>query len=147
MTSEDNGINWIKIGDTEKGGKYIYSTLEKIKPSGLTKTRLVKSGDFLLSNSMSFGRPYILKIDGAIHDGWLSISDFQSIYSSDFLYWLLSSGVISRQFRDAASGTAVKNLNSDKVAQTIVPILSIKEQIEISSKIDTVSKLIELVNH
>lgn len=29
-----------------------------------------------MSNSMSYGRPYILDIDGAIHDGWASISDF-----------------------------------------------------------------------
>jgi type I restriction enzyme S subunit len=145
LTDDILGINWIKIGDTEKGEKYIYSTSEKIDSSGIAKTRLVKSGDFLLSNSMSFGRPYILKIDGAIHDGWLMISDFQSFYSSDFLYWLLSSEVINRQFRDAASGTAVKNLNSDKVAQTIVPILNLKEQIKISRKIDTVNKLIESV--
>ena len=32
---------------------------------------------FLLSNSMSFGRPYILNIDGCIHDGWRS-ADWQS---------------------------------------------------------------------
>ena len=147
LTDDVQGINWIKIGDTKKGEKYIYSTLERIKPSGVKMTRLVCSGDFLLSNSMSFGRPYILKIDGAIHDGWLAISDFQLFYSSNFLYWLLSSEVINRQFRNAASGTAVKNLNSDKVAQIVVPILSLKEQMEISSSIDTITELIALINH
>ena len=69
LTNQENGINWIKIGDTEQGGKYIYSTKEKIIPDGVSKSRYVKSGDFLLTNSMSYGRPYILKTDGCIHDG------------------------------------------------------------------------------
>ena len=33
ITESEDGINWIKIGDVEKGGKYIYSTKEKILPS------------------------------------------------------------------------------------------------------------------
>ncbi|VMO90760.1 restriction endonuclease S subunit [Streptococcus pneumoniae] len=77
LTSEVDGINWIKIGDTEKGEKYINNVKEKIKKSGLNKTRFVKKGTFLLTNSMSFGRPYILNVDGAIHDGWLAISNYE----------------------------------------------------------------------
>jgi len=69
LTTQDDGINWIKIGDTDKDGKYISSTKERIIPSGVSKSRLVHKGDFLLTNSMSFGRPYILNIDGCIHDG------------------------------------------------------------------------------
>ncbi len=68
LTEAKDGINWIKIGDTEKGSKYINKTKEKIKPEGMNKSRFVKKGDFILSNSMSFGRPYILNIDGCIHD-------------------------------------------------------------------------------
>lgn len=45
LTSDDNGLNWIKIGDTEQGNKYIYSTKVKIRPEGLNKTRYVESGD------------------------------------------------------------------------------------------------------
>ena len=46
LTTELDGVNWIKIGDTEKNGKYIFSTKEKIKPEGIAKSRYVKSGDF-----------------------------------------------------------------------------------------------------
>ena len=59
LTDDLNGVNWIKIGDSDKGGKYINRTKEKIKPEGVSKSRLVHAGDFLLTNSMSFGRPYI----------------------------------------------------------------------------------------
>ena len=45
LTDDKNGINWIKIGDTEKDGKYILHTKEKIKAAGLSKTRYVHSGD------------------------------------------------------------------------------------------------------
>lgn len=59
LTDDPNGINWIKIGDSDKGGKYINETKEKIIPEGMSKSRFVHRGDFLLTNSMSFGRPYI----------------------------------------------------------------------------------------
>lgn len=70
LTQLATGVNWIKIGDVELGAKYINKTEERIKHSGVSSSRRVYKGDFLLSNSMSFGRPYILNIDGCIHDGW-----------------------------------------------------------------------------
>lgn len=85
ITNKPDGINWIKIGDTDPTGKYIYSTKEKIKPEGKTHSRYVKIGDFLLSNSMSFGRPYILKTDGCIHDGWLVLRNYHESLIVDFL--------------------------------------------------------------
>ena len=136
LTDSTDGINWIKIGDTEKSGKYITDTREKIKKSGLSKTRLVKKGSFLLTNSMSFGRPYILKIDGAIHDGWLSISDFESSITEDFLYYFLLSRVAYSQFLLLISGAVVKNLNSEKVASIFIPIPPLNEQARITKKIE-----------
>ena len=118
LTTNEDGINWIKIGDTDKDGKYINSTKEKIIPEGVHRSRFVHKGDFLLTNSMSFGRPYILNIDGCIHDGWLVISPFANTYVTEFLYYLLSSSFAYDQFADAASGGVVSNLNSDKVANS-----------------------------
>ncbi|WP_311843502.1 restriction endonuclease subunit S [Lactococcus lactis] len=135
ITEADDGINWIKIGDTNIGGKFINSTKEKIKPTGLKKTRYVTKGTFLLTNSMSFGRPYILNVDGAIHDGWLAISNYEEVFSRDFLYYLLSSKVAYHQFLELISGAVVKNLNSDKVASLLVPVPPKKEQERIVSAV------------
>ena len=135
ITEATDGINWIKIGDTEKDGKYINSVKEKIKPNGLNKTRFVQKGTFLLTNSMSFGRPYILNVDGAIHDGWLAISNYEIVFDKDFLYYLLSSKVAFYQFLGLISGAVVKNLNSDKVASIFVPVPPIAEQIRIVDKV------------
>lgn len=144
LTTSNDGINWIKIGDTKKGSKYIDSCEEKIIKEGLKKSRYVQKGDFLLSNSMSFGRPYILNIDGCIHDGWLVLKDVNNIFLKDYLYYVLSSDFVYKQFCDKASGAVVSNLNTDKVRDTIIPIPPIEEQQRIVNIIeDLFSKLDE----
>lgn len=143
ITTADDGVNWIKIGDTEKNGKYISSTVEKIKPSGVSKSRMVHAGDFLLTNSMSFGRPYILKIDGCIHDGWLVISQINKIFDQDFLYWMLSSNYAYMQFCGKVSGAVVKNLNSDKVANSVFPLPPLPEQKRIVARLEELLPLCE----
>lgn len=136
LTDSKDGINWIKIGDTDKGGKYINSTVEKIIPEGMKKSRYVQKGDFLLSNSMSFGRPYILNIDGCIHDGWLVLRQPLQIFYRDYLYYLLSSRMVYNQFCNRVAGAVVNNLNSDKVALTVVPLPPLEEQKRIVAKIE-----------
>ena len=143
ITTAEDGINWIKIGDTEKNSKYIYSTAEKIKPSGVLKSRMVYAGDFLLTNSMSFGRPYILKVDGCIHDGWLVISQKKEVFDQDYLYWTLSSRYAYAQFCDKVSGGVVKNLNSDKVANSVFPLPPLVEQKRIVAKIEELLPLVD----
>jgi len=140
LTDDPDGLNWIKIGDTNKGGKYITSTNEKICSEGLSKTRMVYPGDFLVTNSMSFGRPYITKIEGCIHDGWLRISPPKAL-DKDYLYVLLSSPYISRFFKAAAAGAVVLNLNVGKVRQLPILIPPIREQHRIVTKVDELMAL------
>ena len=138
LTESNSGVNWIKIGDTEKGGKYINGTRERIKPEGVSKSRMIHKGDFLLTNSMSFGRPYISNIEGCIHDGWLVISPFPGTYSQFFLFYLLSSRFAYDQFCGKVSGAVVQNLNSDKVADAIIPLLPISEQLRIVERLESI---------
>ncbi len=145
LTNDASGINWIKIGDTTKDGKYIDSVKERIRPEGVKKSRLVHKGDFLLTNSMSFGRPYILNVDGCIHDGWLVISPIGEAYMSDFLYYLLSSSFAFEQFTNVASGGVVTNLNSDKVADTKFPLPPLAEQKRIVVEIERWFALIDQI--
>ncbi|HDY8134944.1 TPA: restriction endonuclease subunit S [Vibrio vulnificus] len=140
LTDSPDGLNWIKIGDTQIGGKYITHAAEKIRPEGLSKTRKVFPGDFLLTNSMSFGRPYITQIEGCIHDGWLRISPPVSL-NKDYLYNLLSSPFIVSSFKDSAAGAVVMNLNADKVRETIIAIPPTNEQHRIVDKVDELMTL------
>ena len=110
------------------GGKYITRTAQRITQSGAAKSRWVHSGDFVLSNSMSFGRPYISRITGCIHDGWLAISDFDQSFLPDYLYHLLRSAPVQAEFaRRAGSGT-VQNLNADIVKSVTVQVPPLEQQ-------------------
>ena len=142
ITTNKDGVNWIKIGDVKPGEKYITETAEKITIEGAKKSREVKVGDFILSNSMSFGRPYILKINGCIHDGWLSISDFEDSFITDFLYHLLNSNICQYEMRKKASfGGAVQNLNAEIVRSIVLPVPPLEVQREIVRILDSFTLL------
>ena len=148
ITNDSDGVNWIKIGDVPVGSKYITQSEEKITKEGTEKSRYVRKGDFILSNSMSFGRPYILAIDGCIHDGWLSISNFKDVFLSDYLYYLLSSSAIQQEMKKRASfGGAVQNLNADIVKALVLPVPPIEVQNEIVRILDDYTEnVVELQN-
>jgi len=124
------------IRASQKRIKELELTKEKIKKEGLKKTRLVYAGDFILSNSMSFGRPYIVKITGAIHDGWLLLRMKNSeIIDQDYLYEILRSDLIKEQYEKLATGGVVRNLNSNLVSSVEIPLPPIAVQREIVSRI------------
>ena len=135
ITDLEDGVNWIKIGDVKENDKYITSTKEKIIPEGVFNSRKVSKGDFILSNSMSFGRPYILKVDGCIHDGWLTIQEYENYFDTDYLYYMLSSELVYRQYINMAAGSSVKNLNKEKVAELLIAFPLKDEQKRIAEKL------------
>ena len=143
ITEEADGVNWIKIGDTTDS-MFITQTAQKIRPDGMKKSRYVQPGDFLLSNSMSFGRPYILKIDGCIHDGWLVLRDKEKLFDKRFLYYYLSAKPTYEKFKQMAVGGVVNNLNSEMVRKVEVPILGQEEQIQIADLLDRINNIIIL---
>ncbi len=136
VTDAPDGVNWIKIGDAEVGAKYITHTKERITPDGAAKSRHVKPGDFILSNSMSFGRPYIMAIEGCIHDGWLLLRDTSDDLDRDYLYSILGSDVVLQQFERAATGGVVNNLNSELVRNVKIPLPPLATQQAIVAEIE-----------
>ena len=142
LTTADEGIPWIKIGDVPAAGKYITGTAERVTVDGAGKSRRVYPGDFVLSNSMSFGRPYISQIEGCIHDGWLAISDFGDSFVPDFLYHLLRSAPVQAEFARRAGGGTVQNLNADIVKAVVVPIPPLAEQARIATILDKFDALV-----
>ena len=127
ITHNVDGINWIKISDAPKYGKYITYTEEKITQSGAAHSVTVKVGDLILSNSMSFGRPYIVKISGCIHDGWLRLYDYDNI-DKDYLCYVLSSKEVYKQYITFAAGSGVQNLNKNVVKNVTLPLPPLAEQ-------------------
>ena len=144
ITDAPNGLNWVKIGDAPTQGNYITKTAEKIRPEGLSKTREVHPGDLILSNSMSFGKPYIMGIDGCIHDGWLLIRNTYGVFDLTFLCHLLGTPQMLSQYRSLAAGSTVNNLNKELVGNTYVTIPSITEQRALGAYLEQLDNLITL---
>lgn len=143
LTDDENGYNWIKIGDAPEYGNRITSTVQKIISDGLKKTRRVHVGDLILSNSMSFGKPYILDIDGCIHDGWLLIRDEKNNYNKLYLCYILGSEYMLRQYKKLAAGTGVNNLNKELVSNTKIIVPCLDEQQKIADFLSTIDTVIE----
>jgi len=144
ITDSKDGINWIKIGDTSLTSKYIMSAKEKIIPAGVRHSRKVKPGDFVLSNSMSFGRPYIVGIDGCVHDGWLVISDYEDSLDVNYLYYILCSHQVQKQLEALAAGSTVQNLKSDTVKKVVIPVPDeIDEQKRLAEMISAIDEKLD----
>ena len=144
ITSDPSGVNWIKIGDVEPGSMYITRTSERIRREGVSKSREVFAGDLLLSNSMSFGRPYILQVNGCIHDGWLLIRDAEGKFDTIFLQQMLSTPSMARQYKALAAGGVVNNLNSELVQSATIAFPGKAEQIKIGALFQKLDSLIAL---
>jgi type I restriction enzyme S subunit len=97
---------------------------------------MVYEGDFILSNSMSFGRPYIMKTSGCIHDGWLVLREREPKINQDYLYYVLGSDLVFHQFDRLAAGSTVRNLNIGLVKGVEIPIPSASEQRRIVGILD-----------
>lgn len=133
ITDDPDGVNWLKIGDVKETDKFFTHANERIKPSGIPKTRPVRKGDLILSNSMSFGRAFITLIDGYIHDGWLRLRCNEKRLDKEYLYYFLTSTLAQNQFKAFATGSVVNNLKSDTVKAVRIDLPSISEQRKIAA--------------
>ena len=141
ITESEDGVNWIKIGDSTKGNKYIESTNQKITTDGAKKSVFVRPGDLIMSNSMSFGHAYIMNIDGCIHDGWLAFQVNKENIDSEWLLYTLNASYDS--FEKLAVGTGVRNLNIDRVKSVPIGIPCLLEQKRIVKKIESLFSYID----
>lgn len=146
VTTSDDGVNWIKIGDMPHFGRIVTSTEEKITKEGAKKSRQVNKGDLILSNSMSYGLPYIMGIDGYIHDGWFVLKNFENTFDKDYLCNLLISRAIQNQYKRLAAGGVVQNISSDLVNSVSVSIPTMMEQKKISSLLNLIDERIATQN-
>lgn len=144
LTFDTNSMNWLKIGDINKEDKYITKTSERVKKQALDKTRVVHSGDLIMSNSMSFGRPYLLKISTCIHDGWIAITEINSNINKEYLYYYILSDISQIYFMQSAAGGGIKNLNAEIIKKLIV--LYPENIIEQQKIADCLSSLDELID-
>lgn len=139
ITDDDQGINWIKIGDTKNINRYLYKTRQKITREGAEQSRYVNENDLILSNSMSFGKPYIMKTSGCIHDGWFVLRPNKDL-DTEFFYYSISSRNVQDQMSKLATGAVVKNISGDLVKKVLLALPDLKEQKQVVKELDELSK-------
>ena len=145
-TDNEEGVNWVKIGDVPTSGRIITSTEEKITKEGAKKSRHVYVGDLILSNSMSYGLPYIMGIEGCIHDGWFVLRDYEQKFNKDYLCNLLISDIVQKQYKKIAAGGVVQNISSDLVNSVYISIPSLDEQRKIAGLLSLIDERIATQN-
>jgi type I restriction enzyme S subunit len=147
MTLDKDALNWLKIADVDKNSKYVTFTKERVKKTALSKTREVHPNDLILSNSMSFGRPYIMKIKSCIHDGWIAVTNILKDINTHYLYYIILSPISQKFFVDYAAGGGIRNLNADIIKSLPVSFSKDpKEQQKIASCLSSLDALIEAQN-
>jgi restriction endonuclease S subunit len=102
------------------------------------KSKSVQIGDLVISNSMSAGRPYIMKISGCIHDGWLLLSNISNDIERDYFYYVLSSRMVQELLLSKSLGGVVQNLNTTRVSGVQIPVPPLNVQREIIAACEAV---------
>ena len=144
LTNEENGVNWIKIGDTKNVINNLLSNVsEKITEKGATKSRKVKKGELILANSMSFGKTYLLDIDGCIYDGWFVLREYEDFFNKTFLIQQLNSEFLQKQYKRLSAGGVVQNISSEIVYSTYLCKPSIPEQQKIANFLTAIDNQIQ----
>jgi type I restriction enzyme S subunit len=129
-------IPWIMISDISKEkGKFVSRTRDTVTEEGAKKSRYLKAGTLILSNSGTVCVPKILAVDGCIHDGFVAFSRLKEGIGIFFLYyWLdyIRPVVIQENWR----GITQVNLNTNIVKNLIVPLPPLAEQNRIVKKVE-----------
>ena len=146
QTNDEDGVNWIKIGDTKDVQNYTLKTVsEKITKEGAAKSRAVKRGELILANSMSFGKTYLLDIEGCIYDGWFVLREYEEHFNRSFLLQLLNSEFLQQQYKRLSTGGVVQNISSNIVYSTILSKPELKEQQKIATFLTSIDTRIQLL--
>lgn len=143
QTTVEDAVNWIKIGDTKNaiGYKLQYAE-EKITHEGSRRSRPVVKGEIILANSMSYGKAYMLELDGCIYDGWFVLRNYEEFFDKNYLIQLLNSDYLQNQYKKLAAGGIVQNISSDIVYNTELFHTTKEEQQKIALVLSYVDDLI-----
>ena len=127
---------WITVGElTKDESKYLVSTSNFLTQEGREKSRIIKSGTLLLTNSgATLGVPKITAIEGCINDGSVALLDLKEPLKQ-YLYWFLKSQ--TEVLRNLNRGAAQPNLNTGIVKAIQLCLPPEKEQSEIVRRVET----------
>lgn len=138
-------IAWISIKDINaEKGRYLTTTRETVTQLGAEKSRLLEEGSLILSNSGSVCIPKILKIQGCIHDGFVTFPNLNKYFSADYFYHYFNY-IRPAVIEANKQGVTQVNLNTEIVKGLDVILPSTPEQQEIVRQLDVMLAQVEQI--
>ncbi len=112
-------IPWIMIADISKeAGKYISKTRDTVTEEGAKKSRYLKAGTLILSNSATVCVPKILAVNGCIHDGFVAFPNLTKEMDILYLYYCFEY-IRPQVIQENRQGVTQVNLNTDIVRNMV----------------------------
>ena len=139
---EDSKIGWVRISDVTKSNKYLEKTEQYLSNAGISKSRLVKKGNMIMSICATIGKPIYTNFDVCIHDGFVVFENLT--LDKEFLYYYLDF-IQLNWYKYGQPGIQV-NLNSEIVNNESVVVPVIEEQIKIAEFLSKFDEKIKLEN-
>ncbi len=136
-----NGIPFISIQDFDKAtGKINFDNARKVSSSVLQEhieRYALEDGDFIIGKIGTVGNSFKIpsKRFFAISANVVLIAVNRNIVTSDFLFYLIKSQLIKRQFDEGSKATTQSAFGIQKVRLLIVPYTSKEEQNQIIEEI------------
>ena len=129
-------IPWIMISDvTKANGKFISNTRDHVTEEGAKKSRYLKAGTLILSNSGTVCVPKILAADGCIHDGFVGFPKLPERFDILYLYYFFEF-IRPRIIDSHRQGITQVNLNTSIVKDIRIPIPPPEQQKQIVAEIE-----------
>ena len=136
-------IPWIMISDiSREKGKIITKTKDHVTVEGSKKSRFLKKGSLILSNSGTVCVPKILGVDGCIHDGFVTFPNIEKNLQVLFMYYLFEY-IRPRIINENKQGITQVNLNTTIVKNIQFLLPPLNEQKRIVAKIEELFSLVD----
>jgi len=129
-------IPWIMISDiTREPGKFISQTKDHVTEEGAKKSRYLKPGTLILSNSGTVCVPKIISVAGCIHDGFIAFPELPDTFNQLFLYYYFDY-IRPKIINAHRQGITQVNLNTTIVKDIRLIVPPINEQKRIVAEIE-----------
>ncbi|RMT78898.1 restriction endonuclease subunit S [Pseudomonas viridiflava] len=136
---DDSGLPWVSISDMEHYGEITQTSrrVSEVASKDIFKYQPIPAGTLLMSFKLTVGKVAILGIDAYHNEAIISLSPYNGV-SKEYLFRFLPSIALGGQQKNALMGNT---LNSESMAQLLIPIPPLAEQQRIVAKIDELMAL------